>query len=221
LLITHIAQSTLSCHIVKIEREGKMVTALNAPVGPWNIDESFSTGKVTVYRLLGFGMNAVRFTAEMTVKDCDYRGHGWPATMSEGLVIPTFDRLLAEGQRGEDDPAHKRVAFVTEEDDVKRHATALRDWLRKQNWEPAIVIQSLFFLLASMVKDKNYIMRAFRHYWVRTRSWRDPMLFVDGLEGVPASDGLKGVPASELYAARTAQLKREAERRTGARRRNT
>jgi hypothetical protein len=96
LLITHSAQSTFSCRIIEIEREGKKVTALGAPVAGWNIDESFSAGKVTVYRLSALDLNGFRFTAEMTARDCGYSGYGWPATMSEDLVTPTFEKLLAE-----------------------------------------------------------------------------------------------------------------------------
>jgi hypothetical protein len=98
LLITQRAQSTFKCLIVWIEREGKKVTTLDAPVAAWNIDESFSAGKLTMYRLSGLGANGVKFTAEMTARDCGYSGYGWPAAMSEDLVIPTFERLVAEGK---------------------------------------------------------------------------------------------------------------------------
>ena len=93
MLITQSAQ--FRCRIAKIKREGKKVTDLDAPVTSWEIDEDFAAGDETVYRLSGLGPNGVRFTAEMTAMDCNYRGHGWPAAMSEDLVIPTFERLLA------------------------------------------------------------------------------------------------------------------------------
>jgi hypothetical protein len=35
----------------------------------------------------------------MAAKDCDYSGYGWPAQMSDELVLPTFERLLAEGRK--------------------------------------------------------------------------------------------------------------------------
>jgi hypothetical protein len=107
LLVTHSTKFTFSCCIAGIEQEGKKVTALDVPVASWNIDESFSAGKATVYRLSGVAANGVTFTAEMTVRDCDYRGYGWPAAMSEDLVIPTFERLLAESKEL---PARTRAA---------------------------------------------------------------------------------------------------------------
>jgi hypothetical protein len=95
LLITQSAQFRFSCRIAEIRREGKKVTALDAPVASWEIDEDFAAGDETVYRLSGLGPNGVRFTAEMTAMDRNYSGHGWPAAMDEDLVIPTFKRLLA------------------------------------------------------------------------------------------------------------------------------
>jgi hypothetical protein len=95
LLITQSRQFRFSCRIVEIKREGKKVTALDAPVASWEIDEDFAAGDETVYRLSGLGPDGVRFTAEMTAMDRNYSGHGWPAAMSEDLVIPTFERLLA------------------------------------------------------------------------------------------------------------------------------
>ena len=95
MLITQSAQFRFSCRIVGIKREGKKVTALDAPVASWEIDEDFAADDRTVYRLSGLGPNGVRFTAEMTAMDCNHRGYGWPAAMSEDLVIPTFERLLA------------------------------------------------------------------------------------------------------------------------------
>jgi len=98
LLITQSAQFRFNCRLVEIRREGKKVTALDAPVASWEIDEDFAAGDETVYRLSGLGPNGVRFTAEMTAMDRNYSGYGWPVTMSEDLVLPTFERLLAEGK---------------------------------------------------------------------------------------------------------------------------
>jgi hypothetical protein len=98
LLITQSVQ--FGCGIVEIKREGKEVTALDAPVASWKIDEDFAAGDETVYRLSGLGPDGVRFTAEMTAMDCNYSGYGYPAQMSEDLVIPTFERLLAADRVG-------------------------------------------------------------------------------------------------------------------------
>ena len=95
MLITQTKEFAFGCHIVEIKREGRKVMASEVPVVAWDIDEDFSMGKATIYRLSGLGPNGVRFTAEMTARDCDYSGHGWPAKMDEDLVIPTFERLLA------------------------------------------------------------------------------------------------------------------------------
>jgi hypothetical protein len=92
--VTENIKRTFNCRIVEIKCEGKNVRALDAPVASWEIVESFSEGKFTVYRLSGLGPNGERFTAEMTAKDLDYSGYGWPAAMNEDLVIPTFEKLL-------------------------------------------------------------------------------------------------------------------------------
>ena len=114
MLITDTAKS-FSCRIVKIEREGKKVAASDVPVAAWDIDESFNVGKVTVYRLSGLGPNGVRFTAEMTAMDCGYSGYGWPVAMSEDLVIPTFERLLAADLVGAGHRAGASAAAATGE----------------------------------------------------------------------------------------------------------
>jgi len=107
LKVTDTARSFF-CEIVEIKREGKKVTALDAPVASWEIDEDFAAGDETVYRLSGLGPNGVRFTAEMTAMDPRYEGHGWPAQMSDDLVMPTFERLLAKGQA---DAGREHVPF--------------------------------------------------------------------------------------------------------------
>ena len=91
-------QLRFRCRIVDIKRDGKDVAAVDVPVA-WEVDESFGEGKATVYRFSGVGPDGVRFSAEMTARDLSYSGHGWPTEMSEDLVMPTFQRLLAGWER--------------------------------------------------------------------------------------------------------------------------